>query len=738
VTASSRTIAGLFAAAFLALHLPFPAASLEDLDSINFALGVRDFDVARHQPHPPGYPLFILAAKGVHAFVPSEVRTLSLLSTIAAALAAFALVELMRRIDPVPQAIRRAVLATLLTMTAPMYWFGASRPLSDMMGLAAALAVQLAIVSAPTGTRVVWGAFLGALATGIRSQVAWLTMPLLVLATMRQPRVVRANVAIRAGAAIVAGVLVWFIPLVWLSGGPAIYWHVLSIQGAEDLAGVVTLWTTPTPRQLLLALGSAFVAPWGTPAIATVVLLLAVAGLVRLARASRAAVTTLAVAFGPYLAFHMLFQETVTTRYALPLVMPIAYLAVCGVEFLTARLASSFVPIAIVTGLAAAGIVLAAPALSAYSQIDAPAFRMLSDMRVTVRPGKPPVLAMHRLQTFSLRRPIDWIGEAMPPVAQRLPTPPKHEWLELVKYWNNGGRDVVWFVADPLRSDLALFSRGRPRAYRWPFDPSAWIGGVRPSDMDWHVIERPEWYLGEGWAITPETAGVANEDGRGPGREPIRGWVLRRPGPVHLMIGGRNLAGGGPPASVRVAVDGRTIDESMVPPGFFLRMLTLPAAGLAGEGDYSTITVAASLPGVAIEQFDAKPAGRVMFGFGDGWNEQEYEPATGRLWRWMSERGTLRVRAEGHALTLDLHGELEASSTSRITIRVGNRRVTEQDVGRSFSVRATIPGDLVAEAESAITIETSEWYVPAERIGRSRDRRHLGLKILECRLTPAS
>jgi hypothetical protein len=736
VTASSRTIAGLFAAAFLALHLPFPAASLEDLDSINFALGVRDFDVARHQPHPPGYPLFILAAKGVHAFVPSEVRSLSLLSITAAALAAFALVELMRQIDPTPQAIRQAVLATLLTLTAPMYWFSANRPLSDMVGLAAALAVQLAIVSAPTGTRIAWSAFLAALATGIRSQVAWLTMPLVVLAILRQPRAGRARVAIRAGAAIVAGVLVWFIPLVWLSGGLATYWHALSNQGAEDLAGVVTLWTTPTPRQLLSGLHSALVAPWGTPAMATVVLGFAVAGIARLATASGTAVTTLAVAFGPYLAFHMVFQEAVTTRYALPLVMPIAYLAVCGVEFLTARLASSLVPIAIVTGLAAAGIVLAAPALSSYSQIDAPAFRMLSDMRVTARPGKPPVLAMHRRQTFSLRRPIDWTGGAIPPVARQLPTPPKHEWLELVKYWNSGGRDVVWFVADPLRSDLALFSRGRPRAYRWPFDPSIWIGGVRPSDMDWHVIERPDWYLGEGWAITPETAGVANEDGRGPGREPISGWVLRRPGPVNLMIGGRNLAGGGPAASVRVAVDGRTIEESMVPPGSFLRMLTLPAA--RPDGDYSTITVAASLPGVAIEQFDAKPAGRVMFGFGDGWNEQEYEPSTGRLWRWMSERGTLMVRAEGHALTLDLHGELEASSTSHIAIRVGNRRVTERDVGRSFSLRATIPADLVAPVDSAIIIETSEWYVPAERSGRSRDRRHLGLKIFECRLTAAS
>ena len=32
---------------------------LEDIDSINFALGLRHFDPALHQPHPPGYPVFI-------------------------------------------------------------------------------------------------------------------------------------------------------------------------------------------------------------------------------------------------------------------------------------------------------------------------------------------------------------------------------------------------------------------------------------------------------------------------------------------------------------------------------------------------------------------------------------------------------------------------------------------------------------------------------------------------------
>ena len=59
---------------FLALHLPFLPQSLEDADSINFALGAHRFDVARHQPHPPGYPLFIVLVKGVRTFAATDAR----------------------------------------------------------------------------------------------------------------------------------------------------------------------------------------------------------------------------------------------------------------------------------------------------------------------------------------------------------------------------------------------------------------------------------------------------------------------------------------------------------------------------------------------------------------------------------------------------------------------------------------------------------------------------------------
>jgi hypothetical protein len=365
------------------------------------------------------------------------------------------------------------------------------------------------------------------------------------------------------------------------------------------------------------------------------------------------------------------------------------------------------------------------------------------------KPPLMPVLAMHRRDELDMRRPIAWVGGQMP-LTERLPAPAKHEWLEVVRYWNGGGRAPVWFIADPPRSDLALIRRQRPPAqYRWLFGPLVLLGGARPGEMDWHVIEPPDWYLGEGWAITPETAGIAREDGRGPGRGGIRGWIRRWPGQVTLMVGGRNLADAGPAARVRTAVDGRTVDEARVAPGFFLRMLTVGPADLSGAGDYATVTVDAESdttssgsPGppadVAVEQFDAQMTGRVVFGFGDGWYEQEYNPVTGRLWRWTSERAALRVRAEGHALTLRMDGEIEAAATSHVIVRAGDRVVAEQDVGKAFSIATAVPAEAFGGPEGKITIETSRWYVPAERSRRSGDRRHLGLKIYSCQVAPVS
>ena len=49
------TLAGVY----LAAHLWSLAPALEDIDSINFGMGLRHFAPALHQPHPPGYPVYM-------------------------------------------------------------------------------------------------------------------------------------------------------------------------------------------------------------------------------------------------------------------------------------------------------------------------------------------------------------------------------------------------------------------------------------------------------------------------------------------------------------------------------------------------------------------------------------------------------------------------------------------------------------------------------------------------------
>jgi hypothetical protein len=190
---------------------------------------------------------------------------------------------------------------------------------------------------------------------------------------------------------------------------------------------------------------------------------------------------------------------------------------------------------------------------------------------------------------------------------------------------------------------------------------------------------------------------------------------------------------------VTVAIDDRSIDERLVSPGFFLGMASLPRGALSGAGDYSRLSVSADRPGVAIEQFDAQSAPGVVFGFAEGWHEREYNPSTGRMWRWMSERGVIRAHGDGHELILSLTGETGPStSPSRVTVRVGDRVLARSTVGREFRMSARIPADAIAGDDREIIVETDRSVVPAERSWRTRDRRRLGLRIYDCQLRPVS
>lgn len=752
-----RRIAAIAALAFLAGHLPFLAPTLEDIDSVNFGLALRDFDVAAHRPHPPGYPVFIAAGKlvrpAVGGLLPAatppgavDARTLALVGVLAGALLAWPLLQFFRMLEADE---RRAAAALLVAFSCPLLWFTASRPLSDVAGLASA-AVAMALFATAcrrqrsgrgagpaetanlvaSGRLIVLGALVAGAAVGVRSQTLWLTVPLLALAIADRAGRDAAGAVLGASITFGIGVAIWAVPLLVASGGPARYLAAIGSQAGEDLSGVDMLATRPSVRSLAFALIHTFADPWASVPLAVVVLALAGVGALAILVRHREAAALLLAATIPYALFHLAFHETVTTRYALPLVPAVAYCAVRGLAVLGRRLVWPGAAL-----LAAGGLAVAAPALAAYASAGSPLSRALEAVERHVR-QRGAAVAMHHPFALALR------GE--PIAARALPSPPKREWEEVRRYWLEGGPGPVDFLADPRRTDLAAFdptSRRLRARYRWPFDPSRLLGGVRPGEVDWVELTAPGWIAGRGSALTPELAGMSALDRQGPALGGLVVHARRRPGEAVILVGGRNLGKpGDPDVAFTVLLDDRPLRSWVVPvqPASFLETWTLPAGALDGAGRFAEITIRAGAAGGAgvpvrasVEQFDLQPATAVVFGYGRGWHEPELAPATGRSWRWSSESAVLVVHHAGRDVRVRIHGESPLryfDAPPVVRLLAGETPLGEWRPSDDFVWEVTVPADAIDRAGGLLTLSTSRTFVPAEREG-SGDRRRLGLRV---------
>ena len=702
---------------FLAAHLFWLPRTLEDLDSVNFALGVRDFDVAKHQPHPPGYPVYIVLAKastavlrviGVDAAAP---RGLAIWSALGGALALPAIVMFFRRLEGRDTV---AAWSVLLAAACPVFWFTSLRPLSDMLGFAAALWVLALASGAPSQRMLIGAALLAGVSIGIRSQTAVLTVPFLAYVVL-QRRSAAAAVGVAGGIA--AGAVAWGVPLLIASGGPSAYLSALNFQAGADFEGVRMLWTQHSRRDIQDAVLNTFVWPWDWRAGLVVCLLAAIGSLRIVARAPRAAAAIL-VAIGPYAVFHLLFQETVTTRYAVPLVPFVAYVALAALEGLPAKAMQ-----AAAVGLAVLSLASAIPASARYAREGAPVFRALDDMAATAHGGeRVDVIAMHAIA----KRPAEWSAPILP--ARVAFAPHGREWLTLIDVWKGNPAARVWFAADPVRTDLALFdprAREIARSYTWGFTERPFVGGARPDNIDWIHMQAPGWMLDRGWSLTAEVGGITARDRTGPSRAPAIAWLERQTGPITLVLGGRHIGAGTATASVRL--NGSPIESFPVPPGFFTRVMTLPAGTLGGAAPYQPFEVS-SVGELSLEQFDAQPPGVPMFAYDRGWHEPEFNLAEKRAWRWTSESSDLWIRPVGRPVTLRLVGENPLryyDAVPHVRVLAGGREIAAFDPGGDFDQAVTIPAEALEAAGGKVTLETSKFFVP----GGGGDQRHLALRV---------
>jgi hypothetical protein len=491
------------------------------------------------------------------------------------------------------------------------------------------------------------------------------------------------------------------------------------------------LWTSPRLRTLIDALYYAFVAPWANWLLAIPMLLAAAAGVIVLARRNRRALLLLVIAFGPYFLFDILFQETFTVRYALPIAIPIATLAAVAIVAMPPSLA-----VVAALPLAIYGAHIGGRSIAAYSAQPAPVFRLLADVRSKESQDRKPVLAPDRRASFDLRRPMVWLGADAPAFEQQLAAPPQHEWREAVKYWNGGGRAPVWFVVDPRRAAIDLIQHDAARPYEWNQPYPVLMAGTRPYDLTWYQVDRPEWFVGDGWSLTPEAAGVSQELAARSDL-PREAWVHRSLAGGALVLGGRNFD------QREVGLSGFVgplrLDQTL-PIGPFLTLVRLPAGLSDGRSEYVRLAVGAGavLGKVALEQFDAS-AIRGVIGFGSGWHEREFNPQTGRQWRWLGDRGELRYLTNGGPVKLRISGESPRKyypTSSRLIVRTANRSLLDTTITDDFTVDVDVPQ---ADQVATLLVETNQTHVPAERSWRgSADHRRLGLRIYTCELRNAT
>lgn len=221
-----------------------------DWDSAQYLLGVEHFSVAMHQPHPPGYPLFIVFGK-VLALLFSPYTSLLIMNSVFSISAVFGIYLLVWRIWQ-----HRWLAATLSTafMVNPIFWF--YRGFANTYVIDTALSIWLALLTycfirglteKPNAQYLYASAVVLGVGSGFRPSLLVLLMPLFVLQLMyyanKRARTISVSI-------LVLSVVLWLVPLMIVSGGIGGYFQS-SLKLYGDAAHSSSYFFGASPRDAI-------------------------------------------------------------------------------------------------------------------------------------------------------------------------------------------------------------------------------------------------------------------------------------------------------------------------------------------------------------------------------------------------------------------------------------------------------------------------------------------------------
>jgi hypothetical protein len=205
----------------------FQSQILYHWDSVNFAYAIHEFDLAKEQPHPPGYIGYVWLSQVVDSFIHDAQTTLVSLSIVASALSVVALFYLGRAMFD----RRVGLIAALFLASSPLFWFYGEIALPHTLDTLLVIVAAWWLYETMVGKHgyLYPGVVMLAIAGGVRPQTLVFLAPLLLFA-LRGVGWRRFLVAGLLGGVVCLG---WFIPLMALSGGYSNYMRIMGEFGSR-------------------------------------------------------------------------------------------------------------------------------------------------------------------------------------------------------------------------------------------------------------------------------------------------------------------------------------------------------------------------------------------------------------------------------------------------------------------------------------------------------------------------
>ncbi|MCM2357774.1 MAG: DUF2723 domain-containing protein [Geobacteraceae bacterium] len=203
----------------LASRIPFTSGFLYHYDSCQFALALKKYDISLHQPHPPGYFLYVMLGRLVNLATDDANAIFVSLSVFFSALTVVAIYYLGKEL----YFENAALLAAALAITSPSLWFHGEVALTYALEAFFSTVIALSCWKMSRGKHgLPWlAAILMGVAGGIRQNTPVFLFPLWLYAMKDlPPRKIFASLGLFGLVS-----LSWFIPMVWMTGGWNQYRH---------------------------------------------------------------------------------------------------------------------------------------------------------------------------------------------------------------------------------------------------------------------------------------------------------------------------------------------------------------------------------------------------------------------------------------------------------------------------------------------------------------------------------